>query len=350
MMLAGSKLTMVLAIICMMEKVLATDQGRTKYLQQDKDIKPPNIECPDNVFSSTEPKKPTRRVKWRRPFATDNSGHMPTITSFPKGIVSPHDFPIGKTRIIYTATDHSGNSHSCVFTVTIVDKEPPKITCPKDMEVIKTGPGHTTVVHWHPPTADDNSGGHVVLFTESVAGSGFTVGRHRITYKATDPSGNKASCTFTITVSNPKCPAYAPPLNGLMACAHSHLLGGTVCTPQCNLPRDFTRVPAHMYICQSTGTWFAWDSRPVVSQELPWPDCTDVDGPVLFRKGMSWQSFSGDCLDPKVQKLAKQNLVKAFIDVFGQDFGLMADDISIACGKSRRNEKSVLPGAEFKSE
>lgn len=87
-----------------------------------------------------------------------------------------------------------------IFLISFLDKEPPKITCPKDMEVIKTGPGHTTVVHWHPPTADDNSGGHVVLFTESVADSGFTVGRHRITYKATDPSGNKASCTFTITV------------------------------------------------------------------------------------------------------------------------------------------------------
>ena len=89
-----------------------------------------------------------------------------------------------------------------IFLISFLDKEPPNITCPKDMEVIKTGPGHTTVVHWHPPTADDNSGGHVVLFTESVAGSGFTVGRHQITYKATDPSGNKASCTFTITVSS----------------------------------------------------------------------------------------------------------------------------------------------------
>lgn len=89
-----------------------------------------------------------------------------------------------------------------IFLVSFLDKEPPKITCPKDMEVIKTGPGHTTVVHWHPPTTNDNSGGHVVLFTESVAGSGFTVGRHQIAYKATDPSGNKASCTFTITVSS----------------------------------------------------------------------------------------------------------------------------------------------------
>ena len=33
--------------------------------------------------------------------------------------MSPHKFPIGVTRITYTATDNSGNSQSCVFTVTI---------------------------------------------------------------------------------------------------------------------------------------------------------------------------------------------------------------------------------------
>ncbi|XP_022786945.1 uncharacterized protein LOC111327105 [Stylophora pistillata] len=101
-----------------------------------------------------------------------------------------------------------------------------------------------------------------------------------------------------------------------------------------------------MYICQSTGTWFAWDSRPAVSQELPWPDCT---GPVPFRKGMSWQSFPGDCLDPKVQKLAKKNLVKASIDVFGQDLGLGEDDINIECGKKERKNKSVLLGQDKNS-
>lgn len=55
--------------------------------------------------------------------ARDNSGYPPLITSFPKDTISPYEFPIGKTRIIYTATDRSGNSQSCVFTVTIVGKD-----------------------------------------------------------------------------------------------------------------------------------------------------------------------------------------------------------------------------------
>ena len=129
-----------------------------------------------------------------------------------------------------------------IFLISFLDKEPPKITCPKDMEVIKTGPGHTTVVHWHPPTADDNSGGHVVLFTESVAGSGLTVGRHQIAYKATDPSGNKASCTFTITVSSEQgqCYQFWFPKEGrlgkkkfLLGCSALTLAPYIFCTPVC---------------------------------------------------------------------------------------------------------------------
>lgn len=115
-------------------------------------------------------------------------------------VTSPEVLSHLRKKLPHLNEIHLFQNKTNIFLISFLDKEPPKITCPKDMEVIKTGPGHTTVVHWHPPTADDNSGGHVVLFTESVAGSGFTVGRHRITYKATDPSGNKASCTFTITV------------------------------------------------------------------------------------------------------------------------------------------------------
>ena len=115
----------------------------------------------------------------------------------------------------------------------------------------------------------------------------------------------------------------------------------------CQLSLFFPCVSLHLFVCSfiCSSIVLLLLSYPIISVPfvLSLPSLSDVDGPVLFRKGMSWQSFSGDCLDPKVQKLAKQNLVKAFIDVFGQDFGLMADDISIACGKSRRNEKSVLP-------
>ena len=61
--------------------------------------------------------------------------------------------------------------------------------------------GPATPVYWPKPRYEDNSGQPVTLFTESVQGSGFRLGRHQIKYEATDRSGNKASCTFTIVVS-----------------------------------------------------------------------------------------------------------------------------------------------------
>ena len=68
------------------------------------------------------------------------------------------------------------------------------------MEVVKQTAGPVVPVYWPTPSSEDNSGQPVALFTESVQGSGFRVGRHEIKYQATDQSGNKATCTFTIVV------------------------------------------------------------------------------------------------------------------------------------------------------
>ncbi|XP_078374169.1 sushi, von Willebrand factor type A, EGF and pentraxin domain-containing protein 1-like isoform X2 [Oculina patagonica] len=341
MMWIASHMSVVTFIICIMEKVLITNQERAEFHLADyQDTQPPDIKCPDDFLASTDPNKPTKRVEWRWPMARDNSGDTPLITSLPHDILSPYEFPIGTTRIIYTAKDRSGNSQSCVFTVTITDDEPPKLTCPQDIHV-KTNAGATVNVHWPLPAYEDNSGGAVTLFTESVQGTGFRVGQNQIKYVATDLSGNTASCTFAIVVSGPTCGSYAPPLNGLMACSHTDMLGGTVCTPQCNLNKDFSRIPANMYICQSSGEWYAWDFRPTVSRAMPWPDCTDVVNPGALQKGAFWQNFAGDCSDPSVQTQAQQNLLRGLGSVFGSDLGLQESDVTIACGQTKK-KRSVL--------
>jgi len=351
MMRITSQIGVVLLTICAMEKVLVTHQERVGFrLADNQDNQPPIIECPDDVLASTDPSKPTRKVEWRWPMARDNSGYPPSIISFPRDIISPYEFPIGTTRIKYTARDRSGNSQSCVFTVIIIDDEPPKLTCPKDIQVKKTNAEETVNVLWPLPIYQDNSGKSVELFTESVRGSGFKVGRYQVEYEAADRSGNKAFCTFVIVVLAPICESYQPPLNGLMACARSDMLGGTVCTPQCNLNSDFSRIPANMYICQSNGEWYAWDYRPGVSQQLPWPNCTDVVKPGSFQKGASWQSLVGECSDPSVREKAKQNLVKGFISVFGWDMGLRAPNVKITCGKDSKKWKSTFSGRSQKQQ
>ena len=71
---------------------------------------------------------------------------------------------------------------------------------------------------------------------------------------------------------------------------------------------------------------------------------SDVVKPDSFRKGASWQSIAGDCLDPSVRTQAKQNLLQGFMSVFGWDMGLLASDVKIACGKNSKKWKRILSG------
>ena len=84
-----------------------------------------------------------------------------------------------------------------------------------------------------------------------------------------------------------KCKPYDPPINGLISCAQSDIFGGEACTPQCSSTKEFARIPAVFYICQSSGTWFIWDSRPTVSLEMPWPDCTGKSTDIICEKNSS---------------------------------------------------------------
>ena len=89
------------------------------------DQQPPTITCPPDSSNGTDPERPTRTVAWNDPVVSDNSelhdpNAAPTVVRSPNHITSPYDFPVGTTRITYTATDRSNLSSSCVFTVTVV--------------------------------------------------------------------------------------------------------------------------------------------------------------------------------------------------------------------------------------
>jgi len=80
------------------------------------DNTPPVISCPANV--TLEPTCPSGAIAtYTTPVGTDNCpGAVTTRTA---GGASGSVFPIGTTTVTYTATDASGNSASCSFTVTV---------------------------------------------------------------------------------------------------------------------------------------------------------------------------------------------------------------------------------------
>lgn len=163
-------------------------------------IKPVFQSCPRNiVFNSSDT---CVRAQWTAPTATDNCG-TPSITSSHR---SGFCFKSGVTTVIYTAKDAKNNTATCSFTVTINNPcandttKPRFTTCPENI-VLNTSDSCSRA-RWIIPTAYDNCG------IPSVVGSHkqdtcFKSGITTVNYTATDAKGNKAVCSFTVTVRNP---------------------------------------------------------------------------------------------------------------------------------------------------
>ncbi|MBK9570054.1 MAG: HYR domain-containing protein [Chitinophagaceae bacterium] len=89
------------------------------------DAQPPTITCPANMTVNNSPGFCGANVSFT-PTATDNCPGV-VITSVP---ASGSFFPKGTTNVTSTATDASGNTASCSFTITVVDNEPPAFVSP----------------------------------------------------------------------------------------------------------------------------------------------------------------------------------------------------------------------------
>jgi hypothetical protein len=80
------------------------------------DTQPPTITCPANVVTTTvNPGDTSVQVCYPPPTATDNCPGVTTVCTPPSGST----FPVGVTTVTCTATDASGNTASCSFTVSV---------------------------------------------------------------------------------------------------------------------------------------------------------------------------------------------------------------------------------------
>jgi hypothetical protein len=98
-----------------------------------------------------------------------------------------------------TASDAFENLNRCFFFVTVVDAEPPVITCPPNVSVLPPAGQTSAVVNYPPPTVSDNFAG-VTVVCSPVSGSSFPLGSTTVTCAATDAGGNRSSCSFVVGV------------------------------------------------------------------------------------------------------------------------------------------------------
>ena len=178
-----------------------------------KDLELPVVACPPSQSVFTGPLSCNIQVSWTEPVPTDNcpgvslsvstnpftalAGTAPVIGLFEKGI----------NYVTYTATDASGNTSSCTFTITVVDNVIPKLeNCPGNIQVF-TAPNlcESAPVSWTPPTPSDNCPGWLMTTTHN-PNSVFQLGVTTVTYTNTDAVGLTTTCSFNVTVADNQPP------------------------------------------------------------------------------------------------------------------------------------------------
>ena len=80
------------------------------------------------------------------------------------------------------------------------DGEKPNVTCVKNQSYHTEKGKPKAMVKWEDPLALDNSG-NVSVTCDPPSGADFPIGQTTITCKAVDSSGNRAECSFQVSVT-----------------------------------------------------------------------------------------------------------------------------------------------------
>ena len=138
----------------------------------------------------------------------------------------------GTYTMTYTAIDTAGNKATTTRTVNVTDTTPPVLTLNGSPSVtVECGSGYTELG----ATAMDICDGVVMVKTSGTVSS--APGSYTVTYTATDSSGNKATATRTITVSDSTPPTItlkgANPMS--VECATGYVEPGATATDSCDV-------------------------------------------------------------------------------------------------------------------
>lgn len=160
----------------------------------------PTIACPSNLQVNAPFGSCSANVNFTAPTPADNCSGA-TVAQI-AGPSSGASFNVGSTTVTYRATDASGNTSDCSFSVEVLDIQDPTISCPSNISVLSTTSNCGAVVSYSTPTASDNCSGVTSFLTAGLpSGSTFPSGTTTVEYLALDASGNQADCSFNVTVS-----------------------------------------------------------------------------------------------------------------------------------------------------
>jgi uncharacterized protein (TIGR03382 family) len=220
-----------------------------------RDTSGPALSCPASV--TAEATGAEGSIVTYPPATISDATSSPTIQY---SQASGTRFRLGTTDVTVTATDGSGNSSSCTFTVTVRDTTPPALACGADLvaeATVRTG----TSVDFALPTATDAVTAAPVLTASHESGSLFPLGTTRVTVTASDAAGNSTMCAFTVTVQDTTAPEVGCP--GPLTAEAQDATGATVLF-SVPAPRDTVTPSPTVTASHSPGSRFPLGTTQVI--------------------------------------------------------------------------------------
>ncbi len=179
----------------------------------------PEFICPDNIVKAQTPGYCGSQIFFEVGISEDCAQISISQT---QGLPNGSFYPIGKTINKFIATDRSGNTLSCRFTVTIKDTIAPKFNCPLNIQLItkplecfvnypRASLGSVTQLSDNCPWIKPNTDSSTLVISNNALAT-YPLGLTNVLWTVMDSSGNKNTCKQTVTVNPYNCGTPYQPL------------------------------------------------------------------------------------------------------------------------------------------
>jgi hypothetical protein len=159
----------------------------------------PTITCPANISVNTDPGHCGAAV----PFAASASDNCTSVT-VAYDHASGSVFGTGSTLVTATATDASGNTAACTFSVTVTDQEAPQAICQAQTLVLAAGGTASLSVAALDNGSSDNCGNvSLAVLGQTQFGCADAGMSYPVALVVADAHGNADTCSTTVTITDP---------------------------------------------------------------------------------------------------------------------------------------------------
>jgi hypothetical protein len=207
---SGSEFALGTTKVTVVAKDAAGNESSCSFDVTVRDATAPALTCPADL-SVEAADSSGAVVSFTAALASDAVTASPEVTY---SHASGATFAQGETVVTVTAKDAAGNESTCAFTVTVRDTTAPNLTCPADVEVEASIASGRSVEYPVAMVSDSVSASPEVTYSQA-SGSDFAVGTTLVNVSTQDAAGNKASCSFNVTVK----PAAKTDEGGGLGCA-----------------------------------------------------------------------------------------------------------------------------------